>query len=118
MNKKLIFLGIFFLIFSFLVYNSKAEINLTIQSQDERIIKTINLNNFSLISSNSTNQTINIPYDNYILEIQPSSKKIDNSTFFINLKSVVDDRANLFWLIVLLVIIALSVIVVRHYNGR
>jgi len=115
MNKKLILFGIFFLILSFSMYIVKADINLTIQSENERIIKITDLSSYSEISNTTNNNKVSLPYNNYILNIYTSSKKIDNQTFLNNIKVISSDKNNLFWLAVILSIIGLMFLIIKQY---
>ena len=108
-NTQKIILFIFSL--SFLVFPVLGNINLTFQSDNEKIINIIDIDNgFNQISSNSTNQTINLPYDNYNIKLYATNTKIanNNGTFLINnLKLINSDWQVLFWIALIIGLIFL-----------
>jgi hypothetical protein len=116
MNKKLIIIGLSLLFLSLTMYSVKANINLSIQSENEFNITVKNLNGLSVIDSNSTNHYFNLPYNNYILILNPDSTKLNTSHFVNNFKIVSDDRNNLFWLSIIIgFILVFAFIIVKHY---
>ena len=116
MNKKLIIIGLSLLFLSLAMYSAKANVNLSIQSENEQNITIKSLNGLSVIDSNSTNHVFVLPYDNYIINTYPISTHLNNSTMINNIKIVSNDRANLFWLSIILgLILTFALVVLKHY---
>lgn len=67
-------------------------INITIQSLNNKTIDVTNLDTFSKIYTNiSNNQTINSSYSNLIIDIKTSTTSLSIPNFFNNLKSINSD---------------------------
>lgn len=99
---------ILLIIFLFFINTVSANINITFQSDNEKVINFTNIDDgYSLFSSNTTNQTTNLTYNNYIVKLYSSNTKIDdNGTFFIkNLKAFNNDDMLFIWLIVIIILI-------------
>lgn len=114
--KNQIILGIF-LIF-FLSSLASANINLTFQSQNEKAIYVYNLTDFKPVYNtsypnlpNSTNQTMNLTYDNYLIKIQSTNTHIqgNNGSFLVNnANSFLNDRYLIIWIGVILLLCAIG----------
>ena len=108
-NTQKIILFIFSI--SFLVIPVFASVNLTFQSDNEKIINIIDIDNgYNQISSNSTNQTISLPYNNYNIILYATNTKIanNNGSFLINnLKPINSDWQVLFWIALIIGLIFL-----------
>jgi len=113
-NTQKIIILIFCL--SFLTIPVLGNINLTFQSDNEKIINIINLDdNYAQISSNTTNQSINLSYNNYIIKLYSSNTKItnNNGSFIINnLSDFNYDWQIIFWiaLIIILIIVFFQIV--------
>lgn len=116
-NKQNIILFIF--LFSFLIPSVFGDINLTFQSDNEKIINIIDIDNgYTQISSNYTNQTISLPYNNYNIKLYATNTKItnNNGTFLINnLTDFNNDWQLLFWFAV---IIGIVIIFFKIFGSR
>jgi hypothetical protein len=95
----------------FLVIPVFGNVNLTFQSDNEKIINIIDIDNgYSQITSNSTNQTISLPYNNYNIKLYATNTKIanNNGSFLINnLKPINSDWQVLFWIALIIGLIFL-----------
>jgi hypothetical protein len=96
-----------------LSFNTTANINLTIQSDNNNIIKITDLNNYNLITSNITNESINLPYSNYILKFYPDINHLDNSTVISNLNVFNNDRYKFIWIMAFFGLLSLAYIIVK-----
>lgn len=97
------------LIFSFLIINVSANVNITFQSDNEKKIDFFNIDNgytkLYTNYSNTTNQTIIIPYNNFNVKLYAYNTHIqgNNGTFIIrNIEKVNDDTYLLIWLGIIL----------------
>lgn len=116
MIKNKIF--IILLIFSFLIIPTSANINIIFQSDNEKVINIIDIDGYNQISSNYTNQSINLSYNNYIFKLYSTNTKIinNNGSFLINnIKSFNNDRYLIIWLFV---IILLCVFVYKIFQRK
>jgi hypothetical protein len=109
------YLWIFLSIFVLLAFPSLAEVNLTVQSDNEQIIKINDVSSHSNINTITTNQTQNLTYDNYIITMYPNIDHLNNGTVFNNLNSFVGDRYKFIWLIIFIVLIFLSYKLLKQF---
>lgn len=110
----------FILLISFFSINSvSGSVNITFQSDNEKVIKIIDIDNgYSQISSNITNQTISLPYDNLNIKLYASNTKIqgNNASFILNnLGKVNVDAYLILWLAL---IIGLCFLAYKIFEGR
>lgn len=103
---------VLFISFLFLITPVLADINITFQSDNEKIINTFDIdNNYNQTSSNFTNEIISLPYDNYIMKLYPTNTKIisNNGSFIIkNITSFNKDWQLIIWFAVIITLIFLG----------
>ncbi len=89
-------------------------INLTVQSSNLKDITLIKLSDFSQAATIGNNQSVNIPYDNYILQFGANVSSISYTNFFSSLTKIQSDG-----LIIALIflIIVLTVVFVKGLNN-
>lgn len=66
-------------------------INISVISQNQKTIDIIDISNYSVISTNNSNQTAMLGYNNYILDIHTSSSSFTSANFWNNLTSISND---------------------------
>ena len=88
--------------------------NLTVQSANLKDITLIKLSDFSHAAVISNNQSVNVPYDNYILQFSANVSSISYTNFFGNITKMQSD-----FLIIALIflIIVLTVVFVKGLNN-
>lgn len=88
--------------------------NLTIQSANLKDITLIKISDFSTAASIGNNQTVSVPYDNYILQFGANVSSISYTNFFGNITKMQSD-----FLIIALIflIIVLTVVFVKGLNN-
>lgn len=60
-------------------------INLTVQSQNSKIIDIIDINNFQTVSSGlKNNQTVELGFSNYLIDIKSSAESMTIDNLFTN----------------------------------
>lgn len=93
----------------FLINPVLGNVNITFYSENEKIINIVNIDNgYSQISSNSTNQTIELPYNNYKIKLYATNTKIknNNGSFILNnLAAINNDWQLLFWIAIIILLI-------------
>jgi len=108
-NTQKIILFIFYL--SFLINPVLGNSNLIFQSDNEKIINIIDIDNgYNQTSSNSTNQSINLSYHNYNIKLYATNTKIanNNGTFILNnLEGFSNDWQIAFWLALIIGLVLL-----------
>ncbi len=119
MSKINIKIFILLIYFTFLINPALGNINITFVSDNEKIINIIDIDNgYNQISSNSTNQTINLSYNNYNIKLYPTNSRIinNNGSFIINnITSFNNDWQLVLWLAV---IIGLIFVAYKIFNGN
>lgn len=101
--------------FLFLITNVSANVNITFQSDNEKEIKIIDIDNgYYQYSSNTTNQTINLPYNNFNIKLYASNTNITNNGSFIvnNFDKIKNDDELIIWLGIIIVLCIMGFIVV------
>jgi hypothetical protein len=83
-------------------------INLTIQSENLKIIDLIRLSDFSISNSFLNNQTINATYDNYIIKILNSEASFTLNNFWSNTEGFLNN-------IIFIVLIGIILIVITSF---
>lgn len=114
-NASIILLISFY--FFILINNPvSANINLTFQSDNEKVIKIINIdNNYTALSSvtNTTNQSINLTYNNYLIKLYASNTDLSEGnkgkTILNNTQAVVDDRYSVLWIVITLALVFMGI---------
>jgi len=90
-------------------------INLTVQSQNNKMIDIISIDTNSLAASISNNQSVNLLYDNYILQIQTSTSSFAFSNFWNTLNSVTQDALFIAFVILILILVSFAVAFLKRY---
>jgi len=78
--------------------------NLTIQSANLKDTNIIRISDFSQVASMDNNQTINIPYDNYILHLTSNVSTISWTNLFGNLSKLQSDGLILALIVLILIL--------------
>lgn len=88
--------------------------NITVQSANLKDITLVKLSDFSTSASMGNNQSVIVPYDNYILQFGANVSSISYTNFFSNLTKMQSDG-----LIIALIflIIVLTVVFVKGLNN-
>jgi hypothetical protein len=89
-------------------------INLTIQSTNFKDISVIDINTFAKINGSVNNETIVLPYSNYILDISTSTSSVSFNSFWTSISVVTQDGIMIFLLLLLIVIAFLCFKFVRR----
>lgn len=96
MNVKSVSLILFLL--CLLSYNVSADVDLVIQSDNEQVVKVSTIDGTQVNTNGTTNNTITMPYDNYVIKLYPDSTKLNNGTVMGNIRSIVNNRYTFIWL--------------------
>ena len=108
---KIIITGIILL---FLTNIVTAEINLTINSENERVAKIIKMSDQNTNYTVNNTQGVNLSYNNYIINFYSDYKTLSNQTVMKNLKIFGDDRYTFIGIILIIVIIFMAYMVIKN----
>jgi hypothetical protein len=97
-----------------LVGSASAGINITVQSANLKDITLIKISDFSMAASIGNNQSVNVPYDNYILQFGANVSSISYNNFFGNITKM---QSDVLIIALIFLIIILTVIFVRGLNN-